>query len=307
VRKGIVIGSRGSKLAQIQAESVLDKLQELNPELEFTLDTIVTRGDREHKVPMDRMAGVGVFVKELEEALLDGRIDLAIHSLKDMPTEIPNRLSLAAVVERLDPRDVLVSKTTRLSELAPGSRVGTASLRRAIQVLSYRPDLEICSIRGNIDTRLRKVSSGELDSVILAAAAMIRLGYEERITEYLSPEHFLPSVGQGALGIEIRSGDEHIAELVSVLNHHPTQCSVIAERAFLRALGGGCRAPIAALGTPSSDTLRLDGMVAGTTGQSIIKSSEEGNISGPEQVGIRLAQKILAMGASQLIREAKVQ
>ena len=179
-------------------------------------------------------------------------------------------------------------------------------MRRAIQVLSYRPDLEICSIRGNIDTRLRKVSSGELDSVILAAAAMIRLGYEERITEYLSPEHFLPSVGQGALGIEIRSGDEHIAELVSVLNHHPTQCSVVAERAFLRALGGGCRAPIAALGTLHSDTLRLDGMVAGTTGQSIISSSEEGNISGPEQVGVRLAQKILAMGASQLIREAKV-
>ena len=307
MRKGIVIGSRGSKLAQIQAEGVLKKLQELNPELELTLDTIVTRGDREHKVPVYRMAGVGIFVKELEEALLDGRIDLAIHSLKDMPTEIPNGLSLAAVVERLDPRDVLVSKNTGLSELAPGSRVGTGSLRRAVQVLSCRPDLKICSIRGNIDTRLRKVSSGELDSVILASAAMIRLGYEERITEYLSPEHFLPSVGQGALGIEIRSGDEHIAELVSVLNHHPTQCSVVAERAFLRALGGGCRAPIAALGTPNRDTLRIDGMVAGTTGQSIIKSSEQGDISSPDEIGVRLAYKILEMGASQLISEAKVQ
>lgn len=306
MRKGIVFGSRGSKLARIQAEGVLAKLQELNPMLEFTIETIVTRGDREQKVPMDRMAGVGVFVKELEEALLDGRIDLAVHSLKDMPTEIPNGLSLAAVVERLDPRDILLSKTTGLSELAPGSRVGTGSLRRAVQVLSYRPDLEICSIRGNIDTRLRKVSTDELDSVILAAAAMIRLGYEERITEYLSPEHFLPAIGQGALGIEIRSGDEHIAELLSVLDHHPTHCSVVAERAFLRALGGGCRAPIAALGTHYGDTFRLDGMVAGTTGQSIIKSSEEGSISEPEQVGIRLAQKVLAMGASQLIGEAKV-
>jgi hydroxymethylbilane synthase len=174
-------------------------------------------------------------------------------------------------------------------------------------MLSYRPDLEIYSIRGNIDTRLRKVSSGELDSIILAAAAMIRLGYEKRITEYLSTERFLPSVGQGALGIEIRSRDEHIAELVSVLNHRPTQCSAVAERAFLRALGGGCRAPIAALGTPNSNTLRLDGMVAGTAGQSIIKSSEQGDISSPQQVGIRLAEKILAMGASQLISEAKVQ
>jgi len=307
VRKDIVIGSRGSKLALIQAESVLAKLQELNPELEFALDTIVTRGDRERKVSIDRMAGVGVFVKELEEALLDGRIDLAVHSLKDMPTEIPNRLALAAVGARLDPRDVLVSKTTKLAELAPGSRIGTGSLRRAVQVLNYRPDLEVCSVRGNVDTRLRKVSSGEIDSVIVAAAAMIRLGWEQRITEYLSPEHFLPAAGQGALGIEIRLGDEQAAELVSAINHHPTWCSVVAERAFLRALGGGCRAPIAALGTVNGDTLRLDGMVAGTRGQPLIRSSEESDISVPEQVGIRLAQKILGLGASQLIREAKTQ
>jgi hydroxymethylbilane synthase len=307
VKKNIVIGSRGSKLALIQAEAVLAKLQESNPELEFSLATIITRGDRERRVSLDRMAGVGVFVKELEEALLDGRIDLAVHSLKDMPTQIPLGLSLAAVGARLDPRDVLVSKNTKLAEVAPGSRIGTGSLRRAVQLLSYRTDLKVQSIRGNVDTRLQKVSSGQLDGIILAAAAMIRLGWRERITEYLPLEHFLPAVGQGALGIEIRSGDEQVAELVSVISHQPTWCSVVAERAFLRALGGGCRAPIAALGVVDRDTLRLEGMVAGTRGQSMVRSSEEGNISGPEEVGIRLAQKMLEMGAWQLITEGKAQ
>jgi hydroxymethylbilane synthase len=305
VRKRIVIGSRGSELARNQAESVLAILRESDPELEFSLATIVTRGDRERSISLDRITGVGVFVKELEEALLDGRIDIAVHSLKDVPTEIPNSLSLAAVGVRLDPRDVLVSKGSGLSQLIPGSRIGTGSLRRAVQVINYRPDLEVCSIRGNIDTRLRKVSSGELDGVIVAAAAMIRLGWEERITEYLSPENFLPAIGQGALGIEIRSGDYRVAKLVSALNHRPTWYSVVAERAFLRALGGGCRAPIAALGSAIVDTLRIDGMVAGTRGQSIICSSEEGNISESEQVGIRLAEKVLELGAAQLIREVR--
>jgi len=305
VKKKIVVGSRGSKLALIQAEAVSARLQESNPGLEFSLATMVTRGDRERRVPMDKMPGVGVFVKELEEALLDGRIDLAVHSLKDMPTEIPPGLSLAAVVARLDPRDVLVSKNAGLAELAPGSRIGTGSLRRAVQLLSYRTDLKVQGVRGNVDTRLRKASSGQLDGVILAAAAMIRLGWQERITEYLPLEHFLPAVGQGALGIEIRSGDKQVAELVSVISHRPTWCSVVAERAFLRALGGGCRAPIAALGTVDGDTLRLEGMVAGSGGQSMVRGSEEGDISGPEEVGTKLAQKMLEMGAMQIIAEEK--
>jgi len=305
VKKKIVVGSRGSKLALIQAEAVSARLQESNPGLEFSLATMVTRGDRERRVPMDKMPGVGVFVKELEEALLDGRIDLAVHSLKDMPTEIPPGLSLAAVVARLDPRDVLVSKNAGLAELAPGSRIGTGSLRRAVQLLSYRTDLKVQGVRGNVDTRLRKASSGQLDGVILAAAAMIRLGWQERITEYLPLEHFLPAVGQGALGIEIRSGDKQVAELVSVISHRPTWCSVVAERAFLRALGGGCRAPIAALGTVDGDTLRLEGMVAGSGGQSMVRGSEEGDISGPEEGGTKLAQKMLEMGAMQIIAEEK--
>jgi hydroxymethylbilane synthase len=165
--------------------------------------------------------------------------------------------------------------------------------------------LKVQGVRGNVDTRLRKASSGQLDGVILAAAAMIRLGWQERITEYLPLEHFLPAVGQGALGIEIRSGDKQVAELVSVVSHRPTWCSVVSERAFLRALGGGCRAPIAALGTVDGDTLRLEGMVAGSGGQSMVRGSEEGDISGPEEVGTKLAQKMLEMGAMQIIAEEK--
>ncbi|GAH02138.1 unnamed protein product, partial [marine sediment metagenome] len=183
MRKNIIIGSRGSRLALTQAESVLSQLKESNPHLQFSLSKIVTEGDRNRRLSLDRMAGVGVFVKELEAALLNGRIDLAVHSLKDLPTEIPEGLYLAAVVERLDPRDILVSRSGRLAELAPGSKIGTGSIRRAVQLTAYRADLEVRSIRGNIDTRLRKVSSCELDGVILAATAMLRLGWADRITE----------------------------------------------------------------------------------------------------------------------------
>ena len=218
----IVVGSRGSKLALIQAEFVAAKIRETNPDIEVGISQVVTKGDRNRHVQLDQMADIGVFVKELEEALLDGRIDLAVHSLKDMPTQIPSGLYLAAVTERLDPRDVLVSRGKRLVELAPGARIGTGSLRRAVQLGASRPDLEACSIRGNVDTRLQKVSSGELDGVILAAAAMFRLGWKDKISEYLPLEHFVPAVGQGALVIETRYGDEEIAKLISPLNHLPT-------------------------------------------------------------------------------------
>ena len=301
MRKNIIIGSRSSRLALTQAESVLSQLKEANPHLKFSLSKIVTEGDRNRRLSLDRMAGVGVFVKELEAALLDGRIDLAVHSLKDLPTEIPEGLYLTAVVERLDPRDILVSRSGRLAELAPGSRIGTGSVRRAVQLVAYRPDLEVCSIRGNIDTRLRKVSSGELDGVILAATAMLRLDWADRITEYLPLEYFLPPAGQGALGIEIRANDEEIGEIVSRLNHQPTWQSVVAERTFLSALGGGCRAPIATLGTINGDTLNLMGMVSDASGKKILHASEEGSAATPEQLGIRLARKMLKMGASKFI------
>jgi len=304
--KSITVGSRGSRLALIQAESVMANIEKLNPSLEVGIRRIATKGDRNPHARLDNMAVIGVFVKELEEALLDRQIDLAIHSLKDMPTQIPRGLRLAAVTERLDPRDILVSRAAGLAVLAPGSRIGTGSFRRAVQLTTYRPGLEACSIRGNVDTRLRKVSSGEVDGVILAASAMARLGWEEKITEYLPVEHFLPAVGQGALGLESRSDDDAITELISPINHLPTWQSITAERAFLLALGGGCRAPIAALGTVNGTDLKLKGMVADVDGERILYDSAEGDALSPEEVGVRLAQKMLAMGASEFITEAKL-
>jgi hydroxymethylbilane synthase len=303
----ITIGSRGSKLAVIQAEGLLAKLRETFPGLKASLVKITTSGDRYSTTALDEFAGHGIFVKELEKALLDKQIDLAVHSLKDLPTEIPDGLRLAAATARIDPRDVLVSKTGRLAELGAGSKIGTGSPRRAVQLLALRPDLSVCHIRGNIDTRLRKVFDGEFDGVIVAAAAMIRLGWEDKITEYLPIEHFTPAVGQGALGIEIRSEDEEITTLVSKINDEPTWQCITAERTFLHALGGGCRAPIAALGMVSDGILKLNGMVASADGERILRATEEGNASAAEQIGRRLARKMAEMGALSLIAEVKPQ
>lgn len=303
MKRRIVVGSRGSKLALIQAESVVAKLRKANPSLEVNISTIVTEGDRNHQTRFDQMDGIGVFVKELEEALLDGRIDLAVHSLKDMPTEIPQGLHLAAVTERIDPRDVLVSRAGRLDELPAGSRIGTGSFRRRVQLTTYRPDLEVCHIRGNVNTRLDKVSRGEFDGVILAAAALIRLGWQDKISEYLPLEHFLPAVGQGALAVETRLDDTEVAEFISSTNHLPSWQSVTAERAFLSAMGGGCRTPIAALGTVNGDTLKLEGMVADIEGKKVLYASEDGDAMSLEEVGVRLAQKLLGMGASDFVAE----
>jgi len=301
----INIGTRGSKLAVIQAQWVLTKLREATPGLEASLVKITTRGDRDSSTTLDKFAGQGVFVKELEKALTDGKIDLAVHSLKDLPTEIPQGLTLAATTARLDPRDVLVSKAGKFSELAPGSMIGTGSHRRAVQLQVLRPDLKTRVVRGNIDTRLRKVSEGEIDGIIVAAAALIRLGWQDRITEYLPTEHFTPAVGQGALGIEIRSRDKEMTSLASAINHEPTWQSVTAERTFLRALGGGCRAPITALGIVSVDVLKLSGMVANIDGSHILRATEEGDAHTPEKVGKQLAQKMVELGAIDCISELK--
>ena len=300
----IIVGSRGSRLALIQAESLVAKIREVNPRPEISLREISTSGDRDHRTQLDQM-GPSVFVKELEEALLDNRIDMAVHSLKDVPTDIPQGLCLLAVTERLDPRDVLISSNGRLDELPPASRIGTGSLRRAVQLRSYRPDLKVCSIKGNVDTRLRKVSHGEFDGVILAAAAMLRLGWQERITEYLSLETFLPAVGQGALVVEARLNDEDIARLVSPINNLPIWQCVTAERALLRTLGGGCRAPVAALGMVNGNTLKLEGMVASVTSLKMLHTSEEGTAISAEEIGVRLAEKMIGMGASEFIAEAR--
>jgi len=305
VKKHIIIGARGSRLAEIQARSVLTRLANIYPDVEFSLTKIATKGDQQKTTPLGRISGYGVFVKELQEALLDGRIDLAVHSLKDMPTQIPHQLHLAAVTERLDPRDALVSRGGRLNELAPNSVVGTGSPRRAAQLLAYRSDLRVQGIRGNIDTRLRKVSSGEVDGIIVAAAAMIRLGWEDRITEYLPVAYFLPQAGQGTLGLEIRAGDDEMLTLVQSLHDEITWQSVVAERSFVQAMGGGCSAAIAALGTVVGNTLRLQGMAASSNG--ILYASEEGDVLASEQVAGRLAQRLLAMGAVRTVAEAREQ
>ncbi|MBI2852396.1 MAG: hydroxymethylbilane synthase [Chloroflexi bacterium] len=302
----LTIGSRGSKLALIQTEMIIAALKKANPRLEINLSKIKTTGDRERNKPFDDMEGSGIFVKEIETALLDGRIDLAVHSLKDMMTDVPRGLCLAAVTERADPRDVLVSAGgKKLAELPPGARIGTGSPRRAVQLTALRPNVQVQSIRGNVDSRLRRVSSGELDGVIVAAAGIIRLGLQDRITEYLPIDSFLPAVGQGALALEARADDKETLALVAPLNHMPTWQSVTAERAFLRAMGGGCTTPIAALGTVKGDTLRLSGMVSDVDGTRILKDVEEGKPDEAEQIGIRLARKFLDAVSAAFIAGVK--
>ncbi|MDO8716700.1 MAG: hydroxymethylbilane synthase [Dehalococcoidales bacterium] len=296
MKNSIIVGSRGSKLALIQTEQFVAGLREANPHIEFSISRIVTGGDRDVHKEFDAIEGSGVFVKELETALLESRINLAVHSLKDMPVELPPRLCLAAIPKRVDPRDVLISAgSTPLADLPAGAGIGTGSPRRTIQLNAYRPDLKAQSIRGNVDSRIRRVTSGELAGVIIAAAGLIRLGWEDRISEYLPVEHFLPAVGQGALAIETRLGDKDIAALLLPFNHLPTEQSVTAERALLRALGGGCRAPIAALGTVTGKTLKLRGVFANPDGSNMQSAVEEGPAAEAEKIGIRLAKKLLEL------------
>jgi len=303
--KRIVIGTRGSKLAMIQSGSVAAEIRRLHPDTDVRIERIATRGDRDAAAKLENIAGLGVFVKELEDALLDSRIDMAVHSLKDMTTEIAPELRLAAVTQRIDPRDVFISSGKTLKEMPSGAKIGTGSLRRAIQIGVYRPDFEICSIRGNIDTRLRKVADKRYDGTILASAALKRLSLDNNSYEYLSTEQFLPAVGQGALAIEVRADNEDVIGTVSRLNHLPTWQSITAERAFLKALGGGCRAPIAALGIIKDNRLILEGMVGSIGKNRLLQSSEEGEAKDAETIGVRLAGKLLDMGGDKFIAEVR--
>jgi len=241
----ITIGSRGSQLALCQTQHIVNRLQDLHPQFRFVIKRIRTKGDEHSSQPSFYFEEKGEFVMELEEALLSGEINLAVHSFKDLPLDSPEGLEIAAVNQREDARDVLVSmKANSLSQLPRGASIGTGSLRRAAQIKAFRPDLDVVDIRGNLDTRLRKVSSGQFDGIILAAAGLIRLGWEERITEYLSMDICLPAVAQGALAIEVREGDKEIKRLVSVLNHEPTRQATTAEQAFLRCLAVAAALPL---------------------------------------------------------------
>jgi len=298
----VVVGTRGSDLALRQAGEVMENLQGLYPEREFTLKVIKTHGDKAPRTPISHFEGRGIFVKELELALLECQIDLAVHSLKDLPSETPQEMAIAAVTQRQDPRDVLISgDNASLARLPSGARVGTGSPRRAAQLLAFRPDLEMADIRGNVDTRIRKAMDGEYDGVILAAAGLLRLGWQDRITEYIPLDICVPAVGQGALAVETRAGDEENIRLASTIDHAPTRQAIEAERALLQELGGGCQVPIAAHGRIMNGMLHLTGVVASPDGKIIIRAEGKGDVDNPMEVGRRVAQKLAASGAERVL------
>ncbi|RJP76819.1 MAG: hydroxymethylbilane synthase [Desulfobacteraceae bacterium] len=302
----VTIGTRGSLLALWQANWVKSVIEKIQPDCTVSLDIIKTKGDKILDVPLAKVGGKGLFVKEIEEALLAGKVDLAVHSMKDMPAQLPDGLCIGAVPERENHRDVLISKNNiRFADLPKEARIGTSSLRRSSQMKHIRPDIRIVPLRGNLDTRIRKLATENLDAIVLAAAGMKRLGHENAISEYLSTHIMLPAVGQGALCIEIRKDDPVITPIVRKINHEPTRITVLAERSFLHRLEGGCQVPIAALGRLEGDDLSLTGLVADIEGKTMIRETISAHSSLYEAIGIRLAEKLLAMGAESLLEQLK--
>jgi len=298
------IATRGSALALWQAHAVRDALLARHPDLAVEVQVVHTTGDRILDVPLARIGDKGLFTKELDEALLRGDADLAVHSLKDVPTQLPDGLAIAAVTERDDPRDVLLlppGRSGSLSSLEPGARVGTSSLRRRAQLRAVRPDLEVIDLRGNLNTRLAKLDAGEYDAIILAAAGVNRLGWSDRIAAYLEPDRWLSAVGQGALAVVAREDDPRTARLLAPLHHPDTAGCVTAERAFLRALEGGCQIPIGALGTAQDGTLRLDGLVADLEGAQVLRDVVQGSPQDADQLGRRLADLLSQRGAVEIL------
>ena len=300
----LVIGSRGSKLALIQAELVKTQLTQIDKSIDVRIEVIKTSGDVK-KDPLSVIGGKGVFTKELEDALMAGRIDLAVHSLKDLPSIIPDELTLAAICEREDPYDALVlrkgtsSGNVSLESLTPGAFVGTSSPRRVAQLKYLRPDVVAGDVRGNVDTRLRKLDEGEYDALILACAGLHRLGLAERISGKLFD--MLPAIGQGALGIETRAKDTTTISLLTKLNHEPTYFACIAERALLRALGGGCQLPIAGFARLQDEGLLVEGLVAHPEGKAMVRAQLSGPLLNAEDLGIQVAEELLRRGADKLL------
>jgi hydroxymethylbilane synthase len=310
LKNKVIIGTRGSELALWQAQWVKAGLEKLSAGVQIELNTIKTTGDKILDVPLAKIGGKGLFVKEIEEALLDGRADLAVHSMKDVPTEFPSGLHLAVICEREDPRDAFISsikdgqfRVTSFNSLPLGARIGTGSLRRSSQLLNKRPDLIIEQLRGNLNTRLKKLDEGRFDAIILAVAGVKRLGWQDRITEILPPEISLPASGQGAVGIECRIDDEIINSLISPLNHLETALCVRAERALLKRLEGGCQVPIAAHARLLNGAIAIDGLVGSVAGDALVKSRIEGDPDHAEALGVRLAENLLAMGAKEILDE----
>jgi hydroxymethylbilane synthase len=297
----VTLGTRASVLARAQTELVVRLLAAAWPGLECATKVIATAGDRtqESGEPLPEIGGKGLFTAELEWALRGGEIDLAVHSLKDLPTEDTPDVVVGAVTAREDVRDCLVARTAgSLAELPAGARVGTSSLRRSAQLSALRHDVDIRSIRGNVDTRVRKVADGEYDAAVLAAAGVRRIGLESAVTEWLSAETMLPAPGQGALAVQCRSGDDAVLRLLAPLDHPAARAETTAERAFLRALGAGCAAPVAALAAFASPRVRLQGLVASVDGTEMVRVHGEGE---PRELGERLAEEALAAGADRIL------
>ncbi len=298
----IRIGTRKSKLALWQANFVADQLKKHFPDLEVELVKITTKGDKILDVPLAKVGGKGLFVKEIEEAMLRNEIDIAVHSLKDVPTYFPEGLGLVAITKREDPRDAFLSvKYSSLKELPEGAIVGTSSLRRKVQLKINRPDLQIKDLRGNVDTRIRKLEEGQYDAVILAYAGLKRLGLENKVKQVFSPDFMIPAVAQGFLGIEARLDDENTRKIVSVLNDEESEIRATAERAFLKTLEGGCQVPLAGYSEIKNGKLTLTGFVSDLEGKTIFKDFIEGSPAEAEDLGIELAERILQAGAKKVL------
>lgn len=303
-RSALVLGTRGSKLALCQSEWFQSRIHQVAPEVRVSLRRIQTTGDKIVDVPLAKLGGKGLFVKEIEEALLDGTIDLAVHSMKDVPAQLPDGLAILCVPPREDPRDALISRDGRVfKELVQGARLGTASLRRQAQLLNARPDLRVEILRGNLDTRLRKLREGQFDAIVLAAAGLRRLSWEHEITEYLDPAVSLPAIGQGALGIEGRKDDHFVRSILSRLDDQATHVPVSAERAFLHRLEGGCQVPIAGYAKLAGELLSLEGLVASADGKTVLRDLIQGNRREAHSLGVQLAEQLLARGGDKILRE----
>ncbi|CAK8716530.1 hydroxymethylbilane synthase [Candidatus Electrothrix gigas] len=304
MRKILRIGTRASMLAVTQSTWVKNQIENQYPDTTVELVKIVTKGDKILDVPLAKVGGKGLFVKEIEDALLDERVDLAVHSMKDVPAELPEGLEIAIVPEREIPQDAFVSVTYKnIDALYQGAVIGTSSLRRQAQLSFLRPDLEIRDLRGNLDTRLRKLDEGEYDAIILAGAGLNRLGMQKRITALFTSEQMLPAIGQGSLGIELRMADTELLDGLQFLHHPETAITVATERAFLLRLEGGCQVPIGGFATIAGDTITLTGLIASLDGKTILKEQFSGPVADAEKIGVTLAETLLDRGGKAILDE----
>ncbi len=300
------IGTRESRLAMWQADWVAGRLKDLQPGIKVSLVGIRTKGDNILDAALSKIGDKGLFTRELEAALLNDQVDMAVHSMKDLPTGLPEGLVLGAVCRREYPGDVLVSRRgSKLADLRPGAVVGTSSLRRIAQLKRFRPDLATVDVRGNLNTRLRKLDDQDLDALVLAYAGMVRLGYRDRITEMIPFEVCLPAVGQGSIGVEARADDREILELLDRLDHGPSRKAVTAERSLMRALEGGCQIPVGALALVDGDEIVLEAMVADLDGGSMVRMSMSGPAGDPGGLGRRLAEGMMARGAGEILKKVR--